>query len=127
MNHQKFLDTVASKRCIVCQSSFKKTDNSKEFPSTPHVVFECSLDSKHYRMFADSTTFEIEEQVTLMFNNKEHQITQYWDDYHLVITVFENGIYACSKGIDLDSLAFDFLNDDLEKNVSRLKTVLTFQ
>lgn len=119
------LECLKNKKCIICQSSLRMID----YTNDSITLYECALFGKlHYQIFL-MENLEIEEQVILILHNREYQITQYHEPgCHVIITQFdEYRQYVSSSNLDFSSPPFDFLNDDLKKNINRLKIILTYQ
>lgn len=121
------LDVLKNKKCMICQSSLRLLMNDcyNDFIA----LCECALFGRlHYQMFL-MKNLEIEEQIILSLHNHEYQIIQYSNPgCHIIITQFdENKQYVSSTNLDFSTPPFDFLNDDLNKNINRLKIILTFQ
>jgi len=118
---------VEELKCPICQKHLLKDESP-----TLGFRYQCEESSdRHYLGYIgfDSPLLE-EESVILVLDGKKYTITQYNEPpvYDLVIVASnEEGHYEYSTELSFRDPPFDFLHNELNINVKRLKTILTFR
>ena len=112
--------------CPVCLAILHRDESP-----TLGYRYECALSKdRHYLGYINTTGFLEEESIILALGGRQYTITQYNEPptYDLVIVCSnEEGHYEYSKELSFKEPPFDFLRNDMNQTVKRLKTILTFR
>jgi hypothetical protein len=124
---------VEELKCPICCSVLVKEKCNKLYNSDKTAYrYTCALMfGEHYLGYLnDDQSFIEEETISLIWHNKHYAITQYNypPNYDVLVIIFDdNHQYEFSVEISFTNPPFDFLHTDLDQNVKRLKTILTFR
>lgn len=123
------MKNLDAKRCPICRALLKK--ERVDFKASALVTYKCALfGNAHYAFkFGNDFIAGDEEMIIIRFNHKKYEITQYLSNNDVLVVVYDNeDQYICTSEFnDLPTLAFDFLDGDMNKIVNKLKVMLTFQ
>lgn len=128
MYDQHIISTLIDKKCFVCQSSIKLVASNNE-----NIIYACALTYNENYVFQKChyiikiSKDEYNERIQFCYKNKNYHITQWHDNFLLIDIRDDKDLYLGSVDVDVTSKTFDFLNDDLEKIINRLKIIITFQ